>query len=251
MPLSHSICRHSISRAAPLISEDLKSDPELRDHPLVRDGLIAAYAGLPITVGEGRTLGNLCAIDPLPRPWTPEQVSALRALADEAGTIVLAQMQETDRQIANLLARTKPPGDKDSYPPSEWLAAATAHHLAQTDAYLDTLEGPGAGSPDATARERLARARAARAYGGLIRAIAHFDSRNTETEDAPTPQTGIVLRNRCADYIAADRARTTVNIASRQGSASFSEVQNSTLAAQSARDEMRLALRGYEDAHRT
>ncbi|GAA4557689.1 GAF domain-containing SpoIIE family protein phosphatase [Pseudonocardia xishanensis] len=80
-PLSHSFCKHVVQTAAPLVVADS------REHPLVRDNLAIAelgaiaYAGMPLTDGEGHVLGSLCAIDTVPREWTDAELAHLRRIA--------------------------------------------------------------------------------------------------------------------------------------------------------------------------
>lgn len=80
-PLEHTICQHVVASGEPLLISDA------RTHPLVRDSLtvtvlgVVAYAGFPLTTSDGRTLGTFCAIDGLPRAWTPEEVGILKDLS--------------------------------------------------------------------------------------------------------------------------------------------------------------------------
>ncbi|HET7458172.1 MAG TPA: GAF domain-containing sensor histidine kinase [Gemmatimonadaceae bacterium] len=85
-PLSHSFCRHAVELRAPLVISDA------REHPLVRDNLgipdlgVIAYAGIPLTTGDGHTLGSFCVIDHEPRQWTDDEIATLGDLASAAVT---------------------------------------------------------------------------------------------------------------------------------------------------------------------
>lgn len=82
-PLSHSFCQFVSMLGEPLVVEDA------REHPLVRDNLavaeidVIAYAGMPLTTADGFTLGSLCAIDSKPRNWTTVELENLRVFADQ------------------------------------------------------------------------------------------------------------------------------------------------------------------------
>jgi signal transduction histidine kinase len=85
-PLSHSFCKHVVNLKQPLVIEDA------RDHPLVRDNLavtelgVTAYAGLPLATHNGHTLGAFCAIDQQPHHWTGDEIDILKDLAAAAVT---------------------------------------------------------------------------------------------------------------------------------------------------------------------
>lgn len=81
-PLSHSFCKHVVADASPLVIGDAREHPELRDNLAIRDLGVIAYLGMPLVTMEGRALGSFCAIDTTPRQWTPEDISAMRELAE-------------------------------------------------------------------------------------------------------------------------------------------------------------------------
>jgi GAF domain-containing protein len=80
-PLSHSFCQHVVDRRRPLVLNDAREDPVLRDNLAVPEIGVVAYAGVPLTRPDGQVLGSLCAIDTKPRHWTPDQVQILSDLA--------------------------------------------------------------------------------------------------------------------------------------------------------------------------
>ena len=57
------------------------STRSLRDDLAVTELSVVAYAGVPLADAAGNVLGSLCAIDVVPRRWTPIQIDALRDLA--------------------------------------------------------------------------------------------------------------------------------------------------------------------------
>jgi hypothetical protein len=88
-PLSHSICQHAVDSREPLVIEDARIHPLVRDSLAIRDLNVVAYAGIPLIASSGQALGTLCVIDHKPRAWTREQIETLKTLA----AAVLAQIE--------------------------------------------------------------------------------------------------------------------------------------------------------------
>jgi GAF domain-containing protein len=80
-PLSHSFCQHTITRREPLVVDDAREHPILRDNPAIVDMGAIAYAGVPLVDDGGQALGTLCVIDSRPRQWSSHQVDLLADLA--------------------------------------------------------------------------------------------------------------------------------------------------------------------------
>ncbi len=80
-PLSHSFCQHAVAAREPLVVDDAREHPVLRDNPAIRDMGAIAYAGVPLIDLEGYALGTLCVIDNRPRRWSSHQVELLGDLA--------------------------------------------------------------------------------------------------------------------------------------------------------------------------
>jgi GAF domain-containing protein len=85
MPLSHSFCQHAVAAREPLVVEDAREDPVLRDNASIRDADVIAYAGIPLIGTDGQALGTLCVIDSKPRRWLPQETELLQEIA---GTVV-------------------------------------------------------------------------------------------------------------------------------------------------------------------
>jgi GAF domain-containing protein len=84
-PLTHSFCQHAVASREPLVVDDAREHPLLRDNLAIRDMGVIAYAGFPLIDGDGHALGTLCVIDSRPRHWTTHQVEML---GDLAGSVV-------------------------------------------------------------------------------------------------------------------------------------------------------------------
>ncbi len=79
-PLSHSFCQYVARDRAPVLVEDAREHPVLRDSLALRDLDVVAYAGVPLMV-EGQAIGAFCVTDSQPRRWSPEDVQLLGDLA--------------------------------------------------------------------------------------------------------------------------------------------------------------------------
>ncbi len=91
-PLSHSFCQHAAATRQPLVIDDARDHPVLRDNPAIRDMRIIAYAGIPLITQDGAALGTICVIDDTPRRWTTEETSLLAEIAEA----VVAQIDAAD-----------------------------------------------------------------------------------------------------------------------------------------------------------
>ncbi|HEX8742706.1 MAG TPA: GAF domain-containing protein [Thermoleophilaceae bacterium] len=80
-PLSHSFCQHAVASKEPLIVDDAREHPVLKDNLAIRDMNVVAYAGVPLIDRDGHALGTLCTIDDHPRHWSSHQVELLKDIA--------------------------------------------------------------------------------------------------------------------------------------------------------------------------
>jgi GAF domain-containing protein len=81
-PLTHSFCQYVVIEGRSKVYPDARLDPQTRDNLAIPDLGVVAYAGMPLTDTDGRTLGSLCAIDNRPREWTANELAVLRDLAE-------------------------------------------------------------------------------------------------------------------------------------------------------------------------
>jgi PAS domain S-box-containing protein len=80
-PLTHSFCQHVVDSDAPLVVEDARLHPVLRDNLAVPELGVVGYLGVPVRAPHGEPLGALCVIDGQPRQWTAEEAALLEDLA--------------------------------------------------------------------------------------------------------------------------------------------------------------------------
>ena len=77
-----SFCGHCINDRHPMVIEDTLRDPRFADNPLVTgEPHIRFYAGVPLLVDEGSSVGALSVADRSPRTITPRQIASLQRLA--------------------------------------------------------------------------------------------------------------------------------------------------------------------------
>ena len=81
-PRDISFCGHAILGSRVFVIPDAAEDPRFADNPLVTgEPHIRFYAGCPLVVPNGQTLGTLCVIDQKPRVFGQDDVEMLRDLA--------------------------------------------------------------------------------------------------------------------------------------------------------------------------
>lgn len=85
-PLSHSFCQYTLNGPEPLIIEDARQHPLVRDNLAIRDLGAIAYAGIPLVTPDGHALGSFCVIDSEPRSWSEGEIQALKDLAASVTT---------------------------------------------------------------------------------------------------------------------------------------------------------------------
>ena len=101
-----SFCAHAILDDRILLVPDATSDERFQDNPLVTgDPRIRFYAGAPIDSPSGNKVGTLCVIDRKPRDLSPEDLAALRDLADMVEKEVAAIQLATSDTLTHLRNR--------------------------------------------------------------------------------------------------------------------------------------------------
>lgn len=97
---SWSFMTEIVTTGHPLVVKDGKSDVAASRNPAMRDGSLAAYAGMPLVASGGRTVGTLSVMDGRPRKWTAKQLERLRSLSVE----VVTELEREDGAPARLHA---------------------------------------------------------------------------------------------------------------------------------------------------
>jgi signal transduction histidine kinase len=104
-PLSHSFCKHAVATAEPLVIEDAREHPLVRENLAIRDLDVIAYAGFPLATSDGAVLGTFCAIDSQPRTWSDAEVSFVREMA--ASTMTEIELRTTVRELEDAHAEAE------------------------------------------------------------------------------------------------------------------------------------------------
>ena len=94
-PLSHSLCKHVVANEAPVVIADGRTSELASSRRAARDLDVRAYAGVPLTLHDGHTLGALCAIDTSPRGWSEHDVDTLRDVAEIAVDVLEARRRRS------------------------------------------------------------------------------------------------------------------------------------------------------------
>jgi diguanylate cyclase (GGDEF)-like protein len=82
VPREDSFCRYVMAYGTPLVVPDARLDPRFSENPYVRtDQGVRFYAGLPLQISGGNTLGTLCLIDFMPREFGQGQLEIMYDLA--------------------------------------------------------------------------------------------------------------------------------------------------------------------------
>jgi signal transduction histidine kinase len=104
-PLSHSFCQHAVASGEPLVIEDAREHPLVRDNLAIRDLDVIAYAGFPLVTSEGIVLGTFCAIDSKPRRWSDDDLAFVREMAESAMTEI--ELRNAVRQLEDARAEAE------------------------------------------------------------------------------------------------------------------------------------------------
>jgi GAF domain-containing protein len=83
-PVEWSFCQFAVATREPLVIEDAVEDPLVNDNPLVRDGSIRCYAGVPLISSRGFALGSFCVIGREARVFTAREIEDLHGFAANA-----------------------------------------------------------------------------------------------------------------------------------------------------------------------
>lgn len=98
-------CSHAILQNDVFVVEDASRDERFASNPLVTsDPSIRFYAGAPLIVAEGVSLGTLCVIDRKPRQLSAAQLDALNCLRQAVVTqLKLRRALEDFRLLEQLI----------------------------------------------------------------------------------------------------------------------------------------------------
>ncbi len=89
MPLTHSICQHTVAMDFPLVIDDTIQHPLLAGNLAFEELGVAAYLGAPIRVHQGKALGAICALEMRYRRWVDRDIEIIMNAAKVADRLVI------------------------------------------------------------------------------------------------------------------------------------------------------------------
>jgi signal transduction histidine kinase len=152
-PREDAFCAHAILQDDVMVVSDASTDPRFLDNPLVRgEPKIRFYAGAPLWVGDGLSMGTLCVIDREPRELDEHG----RACLEDLATLVVEAMEHHQR-IRHLESTQRELSS--THEELEAISFAIGHDmrapLRQMGALLELFEAEHAGELSAHARQEL------------------------------------------------------------------------------------------------
>ena len=87
------LCQYSVASGEIVIIEDTLLDERSSGNPLILQGGIRFYAGVPLIDEEGFALGTICVIDFKPKVLEENQISALRKLSGVVTRLLMSSRQ--------------------------------------------------------------------------------------------------------------------------------------------------------------
>lgn len=98
------ICTETIQSDAPILIPDTRIDPRTKDLPLVCDGTVLSYIGVPVHNAEIGAIGAICAVISSPRNWSPADLKYIKAVSLSIENLVLREMYRLESANASNLA---------------------------------------------------------------------------------------------------------------------------------------------------
>jgi GGDEF domain-containing protein len=106
VPRNISFCGHTILSEAPLVVGDMRQDDRFADNPLVAgEPGVRFYAGFPLRLRDGASVGSLCLIDYSPREFTAADLAVLGDLGALAEDEFAAVSAATTDELTGLFNR--------------------------------------------------------------------------------------------------------------------------------------------------
>ncbi|HEX8273483.1 MAG TPA: GAF domain-containing protein [Longimicrobiaceae bacterium] len=109
-PLSHSFCQHVVASRQPLVIEDAREHPLVRDNDAIRDLGVVAYLGVPLITAGGFELGSFCVIDTHPRRWEDDEIRTVKELA--ASVLAEIELRVAVRELSRANAALRAAGTR-------------------------------------------------------------------------------------------------------------------------------------------
>lgn len=85
------VCQYTIASRETVVINDTFTDERSSDNPLIREGGIRFYAGVPLIDNEGFVLGTLCVIDYKPKTISEKQIASLEKMGAAVTKILMGK----------------------------------------------------------------------------------------------------------------------------------------------------------------
>ncbi|PRY12553.1 GAF domain-containing protein [Kineococcus rhizosphaerae] len=83
VPAEWSFCTTTVVEGAPYVVVDALEDAHQRQNPVVTDGGVRSYAGVPLRAPDGQVVGAHCVLGVDPHEFTPGEIAELERAAAE------------------------------------------------------------------------------------------------------------------------------------------------------------------------
>ncbi|MGE8425831.1 MAG: PAS domain S-box protein, partial [Sphingobacterium siyangense] len=90
----NTVCQYTIMSKEVLVIEDTFEDPRSTSNPLIREGNIRFYAGVPLLDDDGDALGTICVIDFHSKKLSDKQKDSLEELGKAVTKILLGKKRK-------------------------------------------------------------------------------------------------------------------------------------------------------------
>ncbi|WP_374445284.1 response regulator [Epilithonimonas sp.] len=94
----NTLCQYAIASGEVIVINDTLLDDRSSENPLILEGGIRFYAGVPIIDDAGFALGTICVIDYVPRTLSEIQVSTLKKLSDVIAKILISKRKSVNAE---------------------------------------------------------------------------------------------------------------------------------------------------------
>lgn len=112
LDVNNTLCIDVRRMLTPIMISHASKDPNYAEHPVPALHCFESYVSMPILLPDGSYFGNLCALDPEPRPVSDERTAAVfEAFASLIGVYLDVERQRDNAQVA-LLTHIREVGKK-------------------------------------------------------------------------------------------------------------------------------------------
>jgi signal transduction protein with GAF and PtsI domain len=248
--LRESFCKFAVASQQPLIINDTHADPRVKDNPTTVEAGIGAYAGVPLTLPAGETIGTLCVLDLKPRAWSDEQILTLRSLASAVTSMITYRSGNSPKAdgLDGALNQAQSDDPEAQTEAGGRLQRSVAAFLAGLDEY-DRFIRAASSDPQALEQESRIMGEIAQTRERLLQTMREVGGRLAPASGAPADpdlRPAIDLYEACRSLIEAEERRDETAARFRNLQADLSEMERDVVLASNAEQALRFAERSFE-----